>query len=174
MMSSVIMIDHNWYLFLPVLIMSSSNNSMIITFIVNGKPIPLARHRRRRVQRSSSSGGTGKILSTEYNPSAQQMRAFANACALHMPKTPLHGSIVMKLKFYFERPKSHYKKKSRIGIKRARSSGVLEDEKEEEGEEVTSEPVLSATAPMYYTKTPGKVNWRLIYSNENKIHIFLY
>lgn len=71
---------------------------MKITFTVYGPPKPQARHR------STKQGHM-------YDPSSEVKRTFMQALQEERPNNPMEGPLMILLKFYFARPKSHYNKK---------------------------------------------------------------
>ena len=68
----------------------------MISFVINGKPKALKRHRSTR---------TGRM----YDPSAKDKKQIWLQIAKFKPKTPLAGDIMIKLIFTMPRPKSHYR-----------------------------------------------------------------
>ena len=68
----------------------------MIEFTIKGKPKALKRHRSTR---------TGHM----YDPSAKDKKQMWLQIAKYKPKLPLAGGIMLKLIFYMERPKSHYR-----------------------------------------------------------------
>ena len=65
-------------------------------FTVFGTPKPLQRHRHTR------KGFT-------YDPSVSDKKAFSLQADIMKPGKPLEGSLKINLKFYFKRPKNHYR-----------------------------------------------------------------
>ena len=65
-------------------------------FTVIGTPKPLKRHRVAR---------SGHM----YDPSVQDKKAFTLQANIMKPNKPLEGALKVTLKFYFKRPKSHYR-----------------------------------------------------------------
>ena len=65
-------------------------------FTVIGTPKPLKRHRHSR---------KGFV----YDPSFQDKKAFSLQANIMKPNKPLEGALKVTLKFYFKRPKSHYR-----------------------------------------------------------------
>ena len=68
----------------------------VIEFTIQGKPKALKRHRSTR---------TGRM----YDPSAKDKKQIWLQIAKFKPKTPLAGSIMLKLIFTMPRPQSHYR-----------------------------------------------------------------
>ncbi len=67
----------------------------MVEFTVIGDPKALKRHRHSRF-------GT-------YDPSKKDKKAFYIKSLKHKPIQPLSGNLFLDLKFYFNRPKSHYR-----------------------------------------------------------------
>lgn len=63
---------------------------------VKGEPLSLARHRNSRF------GGM-------YNPSAKIQKNFRDVCLPILPKTPYEVPLEANLKFFFSRPKNHFR-----------------------------------------------------------------
>ena len=70
-----------------------------ITFTVPGNPIALKRH--RSFQRGDFKG--------TYDPSKGDKGDFLAKAMEHRPGTPLDEPLHVKLSFYFQRPKAHYR-----------------------------------------------------------------
>ena len=68
----------------------------MISFVINGKPKALKRHRSTR---------TGRM----YDPSAKDKKQIWLQIAKFKPKTPLAGDIMLKLIFVMEIPKKFYR-----------------------------------------------------------------
>ena len=68
----------------------------MINFTLEGRPIALKRHRSTR---------TGRM----YDPSSKDKQKMWLQIAQFKPKRPLAGDIYLKLIFYMQRPKHHYR-----------------------------------------------------------------
>ena len=66
-----------------------------IEFTVEGEPCSLMRHRVSH----------GRM----YNPSSSAQKAFLKNCSSSLPSTPWDGPVAMTVRFYFSRPKSHFR-----------------------------------------------------------------
>ena len=76
-----------------------------IKFTVPGNPVALKRH--RSFQRGNMRG--------TYDPSKGDKGDFLAKCMEHRPDMPIDGPIVVSLKCFFQRPKSHYRTGKRAG-----------------------------------------------------------
>ena len=94
-----------------------------IEFSVPGNPQALKRH--RTFTRGTFTG--------TYDPSTDDKASFLAKAMQHRPSTPIDAPIYLKLEFFFQRPKNHY----RTGAK----AGILKD-----------------NAPVWHTKTPDADN----------------
>jgi len=106
-----------------------------IEFIVPGNPQALKRHR-------TFTKGT---FTGTYDPSKDDKSNFLAKAMQNRPQTPLERPILLKLYFYFQRPKAHYGTGSKAGI-------------------------LKDTAPVWHTKTPDADNLvKFVCDSLNKI-----
>ena len=96
---------------------------MRIYFIVPGNPVALKRHR---------SFTRGKMHGT-YDPSKGDKGDFLAKAMANRPDKPLDEPLRVRLDFYFQRPKSHYR------------TGKFSDQKKD-------------SAPYWHTKTPDADN----------------
>jgi Holliday junction resolvase RusA-like endonuclease len=71
-------------------------SNLQISFTIPGKPIPLKRHR-------STTGGR------MYDPSSKDKKGMWLQIAKYCPKLPIVGDVYMKVIFYMDRPKNHYR-----------------------------------------------------------------
>ena len=67
----------------------------ILNFTIKGNPKALKRHRHHKF-------GT-------YNPSKKDMQDFFLIASEYKPAKPFSGRVIATIKFYFKRPKSHYR-----------------------------------------------------------------
>tara|TARA_R110000824_G_scaffold70768_2_gene181492 strand:+ start:4059 stop:4469 length:411 start_codon:yes stop_codon:yes gene_type:complete len=68
----------------------------LIDFAIDGKPLPLQRHRSTR-------------RGIMYDPSKKDKVNFLTKCLEFAPKTPLEGALWIEVVFSMPRPKSHYR-----------------------------------------------------------------
>ena len=85
-------------------------------FTVIGTPKPLKRHRVAR---------SGHM----YDPSIQDKKAFSLQANIMKPGKPLSGALKISLKFYFKRPKSHYRTGKFSKLLKENISGNYNDKK---------------------------------------------
>jgi Holliday junction resolvase RusA-like endonuclease len=75
-----------------------------IRFVVPGQPIQQQRHRSRIVIPKFNK----RPFLQNYDPSAKDKEKFILKCA-SIPVTPITAPVMLYVKFYFERPKSHFR-----------------------------------------------------------------
>ena len=85
-------------------------------FTVIGTPKPLKRHRVAR---------SGHM----YDPSVQDKKAFTLQANIMKPDKPFEGTLKINLKFYFNRPKSHYRTGKFSKLLKENISGNYNDKK---------------------------------------------
>ena len=94
-----------------------------IIFDIPGNPQALKRHRTVRTEK----------FNRTYDPSVNDKADFLAKAMNYRPAKPLDQPLFLKLSFYFQRPKAHYRTGSKAGI-------------------------LKDNAPMWHTKTPDADN----------------
>ena len=87
----------------------------MIDFTVRGNPKALKRHQTTAIYKKGPDGKpipvmkNGRVITRQYDPSAEDKKDFIAAVQNNAPETFLTGPLYLELHLFFQRPKAHYR-----------------------------------------------------------------